>query len=198
MAAMLLDISVFIFAYLCGSVSSAILTCRMMGLPDPRTKGSHNPGATNVLRIGGKKAAAITLLGDAFKGIIPVLLTVHYFPSVLPVSLAMLGAFLGHLFPIFFKFQGGKGVATGIGVMLAFHWPFALVLISIWLISFAVFRISSVGAILAAILGPVIAYFVIDDKRFLIVLTLLSLMLLWRHKDNIRRLLKGTEGPLKG
>lgn len=195
---MLIELPVFIFAYLCGSISSAIITCRLMGIPDPRTKGSHNPGATNVLRIGGKKAAIITLLGDAFKGIIPVLLVVHYFPTVLCVSLAMVGAFLGHLFPIFFRFQGGKGVATGIGVVLAFYWPLGLALISIWLISFAIFKVSSVGAILSAIIGPFIAYWILPNPHYLYALSFMSILLLWRHKDNIKRLLKGTEGPLKG
>lgn len=194
----MIELSVFIFAYLCGSISSAIITCRLMGLPDPRTQGSNNPGATNVLRIGGKKAAIITLLGDSLKGLLPVLLVSHYYPSTISTSLAMIGAFLGHLFPIFFRFQGGKGVATGIGVVLAFNWPLGLVLVSIWLLSFAIFKVSSVGAIMSAILGPVIAYWLVSDVYYMVPLVLMSLLLLWRHKDNIRRLLNGTEGPLKG
>ena len=140
--------------YLMGSISSAILVCQLFGYPDPRTEGSNNPGATNVLRIGGKPAAALTLLGDVPKGVIPVVIA-HYL-GLGPFVAALVGtfAFLGHLFPVFFHFQGGKGVATAFGLLFALHWPSGLVAGVVWLLVFALTRISSLASLSAFVVAP--------------------------------------------
>ena len=130
----MLEIILIIGAYLLGSLSTAIITCKLMGLPDPRTQGSHNPGATNVLRYGGKKVAAITLMGDCIKGVLPVLLANSLDFSPLVLSLTGLAVFLGHLYPLFFQFKGGKGVATSLGVLLAIAWPVGLAVLVIYLV----------------------------------------------------------------
>ena len=180
-------------AYLIGSISSAIIICRLMGLPDPREQGSGNPGATNVMRIGGKKAAAITLLGDLLKGLIPV-----YIASLLGVSVELLasiglGAFLGHLYPVFFKFKGGKGVATSIGVLLGFSWLLGFAFIVTWLLIYKVGKISSVSALCASVLSPVYAWFISGDIVVVGASGVMMVLLLWRHKSNIQRLLNGEE-----
>ena len=182
-----------LLAYLFGSVSSAILVCRMMGLPDPRTTGSRNPGATNVLRIGGKKAAALTLAGDVLKGLIPVLITraVTSDPGVL--SLAGLGAFLGHLYPLWFGFQGGKGVATAIGVLLGLSPLLALALVATWLLMAAAFRYSSLAALTATALTPLYSLWLLPGRPYLLFTLALAALLAWRHHENIRRLLAGEE-----
>lgn len=184
-------------AYLIGSLSAAIITCRLMGLPDPRTLGSKNPGATNVLRHGGKKAAAFTLLGDAIKGVIPVAVAqlMGMPPPVL--ALAALAAFLGHLYPVFFKFRGGKGVATAFGVLVALAWPVGVALLATWLIMAKLFNISSLAALTAACLSPLYMWWLKPQQEFIIVATVISVMLLWRHRSNIKNLLKGTEGKIR-
>jgi len=141
-------------AYLVGSLSAAIITCRLMGLPDPRTQGSNNPGATNVLRVGGKKAAAFTLLGDAIKGVIPVLIAQWMEAPSHILALVALAAFLGHLYPVFFGFRGGKGVATAFGVLIALSWPVGLAVLGTWLLLTKLFKISSLSALIAAVLLP--------------------------------------------
>ena len=151
---MMLVIVCVVVAYLLGSLSAAIITCRVMGLPDPRGQGSGNPGATNVLRIGGKKAAAITLLGDFLKGLIPVLLASLLGVSALGLALVALAAFLGHLYPLFFGFQGGKGVATAFGAIIGLSLPVALAVLLTWVGVFALCRVSSVAALSAAALAP--------------------------------------------
>ena len=181
-------------AYFIGSISSAIIICRLMGLPDPREQGSGNPGATNVMRIGGKKAAAITLLGDLLKGLIPV-----YSANLLGVSvelLAIIGlaAFLGHLYPVFFKFKGGKGVATSIGVLLGFSWLLGFAFIGTWLLIYKVGKISSLSALCASALSPVYAWFIVGDVNVVGASVVMMVILLWRHKGNIQRLLNGEEG----
>ncbi len=148
-----------IIAYLIGSISTAIVTCKLMGLPDPRKQGSGNPGATNVLRFGGKKAAIITLIGDMVKGVLPVLLAKWYGLDTMGLGLVAFAVFFGHLFPIFFRFQGGKGVATAFGCLIALSWPLGVSLGITWLIIAMVFRYSSLAAILAALLAPVYAWF---------------------------------------
>lgn len=180
-------------AYLIGSISSAIIICRMMGFPDPREQGSGNPGATNVMRLGGKKAAAITLLGDLLKGFIPV-----YIANLLGVSvelLAVIGlaAFMGHLYPVFFKFKGGKGVATSIGVLLGFSWLLGFAFIGTWLLIYKIGRISSLSALCASLMSPVYAWFIIGDVDLVGAATIMMVFLLWRHKSNIQRLLSGEE-----
>ena len=179
-------------AYLGGSISSAILVCRLFRLPDPRTEGSHNPGATNVLRLGGKPAAALTLAGDVLKGVIPVLVAVHWLE--LPLLIAALAgwfAFLGHLFPLFFQFQGGKGVATAFGLLFALHWPTGMVTGAVWLTLFASLRISSLASMAAFLVMPVAILF--WQPQTLWPMILLSLVLVGRHHSNIRKLLSGEE-----
>ncbi|MGY6275654.1 glycerol-3-phosphate 1-O-acyltransferase PlsY [Methylomonas sp. MgM2] len=180
-------------AYLTGSVSSAIIVCRMMGLSDPRENGSGNPGATNVMRIAGKKAAAITLAGDAVKGLLPVLLAQILDVDSLLLSLVVFAAFLGHLYPIFFEFKGGKGVATSFGVMLGVHWLLGLAVAGTWFAVYKIGKISSLSALVAAVLAPVYVWFIVGDLNVLVTFVLISLILLWRHKSNIERLLEGTE-----
>lgn len=180
-------------AYLTGSVSSAIIVCRMMGLADPRENGSGNPGATNVMRIGGKKAAAITLAGDALKGLIPVLLAKMLGVDNLVLSFVVFAAFLGHLYPLFFEFKGGKGVATSLGVALGVAWPLGLAVAATWFGVYKFSKISSLSALVAATLAPFYAWLIVGDVNLIVVFALISLILLWRHKGNIQRLLAGKE-----
>jgi len=186
------------FAYLLGSLSSAIIVCRLMGLPDPRTEGSHNPGATNVLRLGGKKAAAITLLGDSIKGLVPVLLAQSLDAPPPVLAGAGLAAFLGHLYPIFFRFQGGKGVATFIGVTLGLHWLLGLGVIGTWLLIARVYHISSLAALVAAVLAPIYSWGIGLAPIINFTIALMTLMLLWRHRTNIQRIMRGEEGKIGG
>ena len=189
--------TVMIFsAYLMGSLSAAIITCRLMGLPDPRTQGSNNPGATNVLRTGGKKAAAITLLGDAIKGVIPVLVAQWMAVSPHILALVALAAFLGHLYPVFFGFRGGKGVATAFGVLIAIAWPVGLALLGTWLLSAKLFKISSLSALIAAGLSPFYMWLLTLQPEFIILASVISIMLIWRHRSNIKELIAGTEGKI--
>ncbi|VAX03536.1 Acyl-phosphate:glycerol-3-phosphate O-acyltransferase PlsY (EC 2.3.1.n3) [hydrothermal vent metagenome] len=184
-------------AYLVGSLSAAIITCRLMGLPDPRTQGSNNPGATNVLRVGGKKAAAFTLLGDAIKGVIPVLIA-HWMeaPSHI-LALVALAAFLGHLYPVFFGFRGGKGVATAFGVLIALAWPVGLAVLGTWLLLAKLFKISSLSALIAAVLLPFYMWLLAPQPGFIALAIVLSIMLIWRHRSNIKELIAGTEEKIR-
>ncbi|GAW84956.1 glycerol-3-phosphate acyltransferase PlsY [Bathymodiolus platifrons methanotrophic gill symbiont] len=180
-------------AYLLGSISSAIIVCRVMGLPDPRAEGSGNPGATNVMRIGGKKAAAITLLGDMLKGLIPVLLAQLMEVEPLILAAVVLAAFLGHLYPIFFGFAGGKGVATSFGVLLGANWMVGLAVLISWITIYKLFKISSLSALVAASLAPVYVYLIMGMQAMVYVAALIAVILIWRHKTNIQRLLAGEE-----
>lgn len=189
----MLDISLVLFAYLLGSLSAAIITCKLMGLPDPRSQGSRNPGATNVLRFGGKKAAAITLFGDFLKGLVPVLLAVLLGVDDSILAAVALAAFLGHLYPVFFAFQGGKGVATALGVLLGISWPVALSCLATWLIMAKVFKVSSLSALIAAVLAPLYMWFFEPAPVFFMANIVIALLLVWRHRDNINRLRQGTE-----
>lgn len=189
--------TILIFAaYLTGSLSAAIITCRVMGLPDPRTQGSNNPGATNVLRVGGKKAAAITLFGDAIKGVIPVVAAQLMSAPPLILALVALAAFIGHLYPVFFNFRGGKGVATSFGVLVALAWPAGIAMLVTWLVMAKLFKISSLAALTASALGPLYMWWLRPQQEFIIVAAVISMMLLWRHRSNIRNLVKGTEGKI--
>jgi len=180
-------------AYLIGSISSAIIICRLMGLPDPREQGSGNPGATNVMRIGGKKAAAITLLGDSLKGLIPVYAAnVLGLPAEL-VAATGLAAFIGHLYPVFFGFKGGKGVATSVGVLLGFFWALGFAFMATWYLVYKLGKISSLSALVASALSPVFAWFIVGDKAIVAASVVMTVFLLWRHKSNIQRLLAGEE-----
>jgi acyl phosphate:glycerol-3-phosphate acyltransferase len=180
-------------AYLTGSVSSAIIVCKLMGLADPRENGSGNPGATNVMRIGGKKAAAITLLGDALKGLLPVLLAKALGVDSLVLSLVVFAAFVGHLYPVFFEFKGGKGVATSLGVTLGVAWLLGLVVSGTWFVVYKLGKISSLAALVAATLTPLYVWLIVGDVNLTVTFTVISLLLLWRHKSNIQRLLAGQE-----
>jgi len=190
---MLVDIALVIAAYLLGSISSAILVCRLMGLPDPRTQGSGNPGATNVLRIGGKKAAALTLVGDSLKGLLPML--AGHLLGAGPEALAATGlaAFLGHLYPVFFGFRGGKGVATALGVQLGLYWPIGLSVAAIWLVMAKLVRISSLSALVSMALAPLIVWLFWPEPVLIGAQVLISLLLFWRHRSNIQNLLAGRE-----
>jgi glycerol-3-phosphate acyltransferase PlsY len=192
-------------AYLIGSLSFAILVARFYQLPDPRTHGSGNPGATNMLRTGKKSAAVLTLLGDALKGSVAVLLaqwatTAYGLPVYLPY-LAALAAFLGHLYPVFFGFKGGKGVATALGVLLALDLRLGGFTVLTWAIVFAITRVSSLSALVAAALAPFFGYFLLSqhpEQPFLVgILALLSTLVLARHHSNIRKLLSGEESAFK-
>jgi glycerol-3-phosphate acyltransferase PlsY len=185
-----------IIAYLFGSLSSAIIVCKIMRLPDPRLAGSHNPGATNVLRIGGKIPALITLLGDALKGVIPVLLAkgLGLPPDVL--ALITLSAFLGHLFPIFFYFQGGKGVATAIGCLLALSWPTGLAWIATWLIIALLCRYVSLASMIASLAAPFYIWFFTKNLMYVCTLSFISIILIYRHRTNILKLFAGKENKI--
>jgi acyl phosphate:glycerol-3-phosphate acyltransferase len=185
-----------LFAYLLGSVSSAIIVCRLMDLPDPRTRGSNNPGATNVLRIGGKKAAAITLVGDSLKGVIPMV--AGHLLDVGPAVLAGIGlaAFIGHLYPVFFGFRGGKGVATALGVQIGLFWPIGLSVAAIWLFVAKVIKISSLSGLVSMALAPLIVWVFWPEKVLIGMQLIITGLLFWRHRSNIRNLITGTEGRL--
>ncbi len=189
----MIDIALILGAYLAGSLSAAIITCRLMGLPDPRSQGSGNPGATNVMRVGGKKPAVITLAGDAIKGLLPVLLAQALEVSNQTLALTALAAFLGHLYPLFFGFKGGKGVATAFGALTALAWPVALCLLGVWLLMAKVFHISSLAALTAAALSPLFMWWLRPEPELIGVSAVISVMLIWRHRSNIRQLLDGTE-----
>ncbi|HHJ39351.1 MAG TPA: glycerol-3-phosphate 1-O-acyltransferase [Methylothermaceae bacterium] len=184
--------------YFLGSVSSAVIVCKLSGLPDPRTTGSHNPGATNVLRVGGKKAAMVTLLGDMLKGLLPVAAANLMGADSLIVAATGLAAFLGHLFPIFFGFQGGKGVATALGVMLGMNWLLGLAVIGTWIAVAAISKISSLSALTAALLAPVYAMLILQQPLSAGLIAVMSGCLFWRHRENIRRLLRGEEPRMVG
>ncbi len=184
-------------AYCFGSVSSAIIVCRLMGLTDPRSTGSHNPGATNVLRIGGKKAAVITLISDVLKGLIPVLVARELTASALTVALVGMAAFLGHLYPLFYRFKGGKGVATACGVYLGASGVLILILFIVWMTVAVLFRYSSLAALTAATLAPLIVLWLLPDPWLLVMSLIIAALLFWRHRENITRLLAGTESKIK-
>ena len=184
-----------VIAYLIGSLSSAIILCKLLGLPDPRTQGSGNPGATNVLRFGGKKVAVLTLLGDVFKGVIPVLIAREYGLDTLGVALVALAAFLGHLYPIFFRFQGGKGVATAFGCLVALSLPLGLALLLTWLIIAIIFRYSSLAALITALLAPVYAWYFTNEMNTWAACAI-SLLLIYRHHRNIYNLFTGKKDKI--
>ncbi len=193
-------IALVILCYLIGSLSFAVIVSRACGLPDPRTYGSGNPGATNVMRSGKKTAAALTLFGDGAKGWVAVYLAQVLAPQwgvdEMGIALAALAAFLGHLFPVFFGFKGGKGVATAAGILLALHVWMGLAVLATWLAVFAVSRISSLSALTAAVSAPLYAVLFLS-KPMLATVIVLSALLIWRHRSNIRNLLQGKEGSFK-
>lgn len=193
-------VAALLAAYAVGSLSFAVIVSRAMGLQDPRSYGSKNPGATNVLRSGNRRAAILTLAFDALKGYLPVLAVLLWGPRVgLGESTAAfvgLAAFVGHLWPVFFRFQGGKGVATAAGVLLAFNpWLGAATLLS-WVIIAAFFRYSSLASLVAAVFAPFYQALIWGVEPPLLAIVAMSLLLVWRHEGNIRKLLAGTESKL--
>ncbi|SAL74737.1 glycerol-3-phosphate acyltransferase PlsY [Caballeronia peredens] len=195
---------VAVVSYLIGSISFAVVVSHAMGLADPRSYGSGNPGATNVLRTGNKKAAILTLIGDAFKGWLPVWVVVHFGANfgwdqagiVTATALAAICVFLGHLYPVFFRFQGGKGVATAAGVLLAIHPVLGLATLLTWLIIAFFFRYSSLAALVAAVFAPFYQVFLFGPSRISLAVLAMSLLLIWRHRANISKLLAGKESRI--
>tara|TARA_B110000196_G_scaffold124798_1_gene108261 strand:- start:14 stop:598 length:585 start_codon:yes stop_codon:yes gene_type:complete len=193
---MLINILLIFSAYLLGSVSAAIIVCKTLGLSDPRTGGSGNPGTTNVMRLYGKKAAFLTLVGDICKGIIPILLAKVIVNSEFIIAICGLAAFLGHIFPIYFKFEGGKGVATLIGILFATHWLLGVSYIITWILTALIFRYSSLAALIAALPIPIYSYFIEHNNQYTISFTVIAIILFWRHKPNIYNLLNGKEDKI--
>lgn len=196
----LLSLLAVLAAYLIGSLSFAVIVSRVFGLADPRSYGSKNPGATNVLRSGNKKAAILTLVFDALKGVVPVLLVQFYGLRFGlgegTVAMVGLAAFLGHLWPVFFKFEGGKGVATAAGVLLAFNVWLGLATLATWIVVAFVFRYSSLAALAAAALAPLYQLLIWGAGPLAAAIVVMSLLLIWRHSANIQKLLAGTESKL--
>jgi len=196
----MVGLGVAVLAYLLGSLSFAVIVSKAMRLDDPRSYGSGNPGATNVLRSGNKTAAILTLLLDALKGVVAVLVaravSGRFGFGEAVIALAGLAAFLGHLYPVFFRFEGGKGVATAAGVLLALSGWVGLASLGTWLaIAFAT-RYSSLAALVTALLAPVYTYFLIGDPQVVVLVAVMSVLLIWRHRSNIAKLLNGTESKL--
>lgn len=196
----LIAIIAAILAYLIGSVSFAVVVSRAMSLPSPHTYGSGNPGATNVLRTGNKAAALLTLLGDALKGWVVVVLAKAYFANVTDaqwiIPVAVVAVFIGHLFPIFHRFKGGKGVATAAGILFGINPILGLATLSTWLIIAFFFRYSSLAALAAAVFAPLYCFFLFGSNLLLGAVLLMSVLLIWRHKSNIQNLLNGKEGRI--
>jgi glycerol-3-phosphate acyltransferase PlsY len=185
-----------VIGYFCGSLSSAIIVSKLKHLPDPRTIGSKNPGATNILRIAGKWPAFLVLIADMLKGLLPVLLARIVGLHGFALGLVALSTFLGHLYPIFFKFKGGKGVATFFGTMFALSFWVGIAMIATWILVALIFRYSSLAALMAAILSPIyLAIF--TDFGYLLPVLLMTLLIVWKHRPNISRLRVGTEEKIK-
>ena len=182
------------FAYLCGSISSAILVCKIAGLPDPRTQGSGNPGATNVLRIGGKAAAACVLIFDILKGMVPVWLAYLLHLAPLYLGLTAIAACLGHIYPVFFRFRGGKGVATALGAIAPSGWDLTGLMTGTWLLTVLLSGYSSLGAIVSALIAPFYVWWF--KPQFTFPVSMLSCLILLRHHDNIQRLWRGQESKI--
>jgi glycerol-3-phosphate acyltransferase PlsY len=189
-----------LLAYLIGSISFAVLVSRAMGLSDPRSYGSGNPGATNVLRSGNKLAAILTLVGDAAKGAVAVLLAQAFAARFgftgLVITCAGLAAFIGHLYPVFHRFQGGKGVATAAGVLLALSPALGLCTLGTWLLVAAITRYSSLAALLAAVCAPFFAWWLFGADAVIVPIAIMSGLLIWRHRENIAKLAAGTESRI--
>ena len=186
-------IYLLIASYLIGSISSAVIICKALGLPDPRTQGSKNPGATNVLRLGGKKIAAFVLIFDGLKGAAPVFIGDYYGFGLIALTLTALCTFLGHIFPVFFRFRGGKGVATYLGGLIAINLLVGLIFSLIWLLVAKVLKISSLAALIATALSPFYFYLITGDLRSTAIIGLISLLIFYTHRDNIKRLINKDE-----
>ncbi|MCP2040192.1 glycerol-3-phosphate acyltransferase PlsY [Neisseria sp. HSC-16F19] len=187
-------------AYLIGSLSFAVIVSKAMGMADPRSYGSGNPGATNVLRSGRKLAAVLTLLGDALKGWLAVWLALHFQPALgldnITIALVAVAVLAGHMWPVFFRFKGGKGVATAVGVLFALSWPVALICVAVWLVMAFGFKVSSLAALVATLVSPVAAYFLMPYTSWVWAVAVIAVLVLYRHKSNIRNLLSGQESKI--
>jgi glycerol-3-phosphate acyltransferase PlsY len=192
----MVPILAIVIAYLVGSIPFAVVVSRAMGLPDPRSFGSGNPGATNVLRSGSKVAAAVTLAGDALKGWVAVWAAIRFGFSAEVVAAVALAVFLGHVFSVWLRFQGGKGVATAAGVLFAVDWRVGLAVVVVWLTVVVVSRYSSLSALAAALFAPVAVYLLVGAGPFLIATCAICAVLVWRHEANIRKLLRGEESRI--
>jgi glycerol-3-phosphate acyltransferase PlsY len=196
----LATLAVIVAAYLIGSVSFAVVVSKLFGLPDPRSYGSGNPGATNVLRTGNKAAALLTLLGDGVKGFAAVVIAYHLGASWGDASLATAGAalavFIGHLYPIFHRFAGGKGVSTAAGITFGLSWQLGLAALVVWLAVAFAFRFSSLAAIVASIAIPPLGFYFLGNWPEAWALIPIALLLVWRHRANIRKLLAGNEAKI--
>ncbi len=196
MRGMTIDYLLIPAGYLFGSISTAIIVCKLMGLPDPRTQGSRNPGTTNVARIGGKKAAALTLAGDMLKGLLPVVIAHGLQANATILAGTALAAFIGHLYPVFFGFQGGKGVATALGVIYGLYWPVGLLTTGVWLVMAVLFRYSSLAALTAMLLTPAGFAWLWPEPAIIAAMLVMTVLLYWRHRSNIANLLSGREGRI--
>lgn len=194
----MLNVFLIFIAYLLGSLSTAVIACRLLGLSDPRRVGSGNPGATNVLRTGGKQAAAITLAGDVLKSLLPVALARSLGLEHAAVGAVALAAFCGHLYPIFYRFKGGKGVATALGALLGMHPLVGLLALVTWLIVAFLFRFASLASLAASLAAPVLMLWITDSAMLSIATIVMSTLIVWRHRDNIRHLLAGSESTIGG
>ena len=190
-------IYLLIASYLIGSISSAVIICKALSLPDPRTQGSKNPGATNVLRLGGKKTAVFVLFFDGFKGAVPVFIGDYYGFGLIALTLTVLCAFLGHIFPVFFRFKGGKGVATYLGGLIAINLLAGLIFSLIWLLVAKVLKTSSLAALIATALSPFYFYLITGDLRSTAIIGLISLLIFYTHRGNIKRLINKEEEVIK-
>jgi glycerol-3-phosphate acyltransferase PlsY len=193
---MILGIVLVVLGYLCGSLASAVIVCRVMKLPDPRKQGSGNPGATNVLRLGGKKAAALTLAGDVLKGAIPVLLAHLLSDSPTVLASTAVATIIGHMYPVFFQFKGGKGVATTFGAVAALVFPVALFMGAVWVLTAMATRYASLASLAAAVAAPLFALVFIQQPATILALVIIAALLVYRHRENIQRLRDGVESEI--
>jgi glycerol-3-phosphate acyltransferase PlsY len=193
---MILGIVLVVLGYLSGSLASAVIVCRVMKLPDPRKQGSGNPGATNVLRLGGKKAAALTLAGDALKGAVPVLLAHLLSDSPTVLASTAVAAIVGHMYPVFFQFKGGKGVATTFGAVGALVFPVALFMGAVWVLTAMATRYASLASLAAAVAAPLFALVFIQQPATVVALVVIAALLVYRHRKNIQRLRDGIESEI--
>lgn len=194
---LILGILLPVLGYLCGSLASAVIVCRLMRLPDPRREGSGNPGATNVLRLGGKNAAALTLAGDVLKGFIPVLLAHLLGGSPTILASTAVATVVGHMYPVFFQFKGGKGVATTFGAVAALVYPVALFMGAVWVLTVMATRYASLASLSAAVVAPLFALVFIQQLAYVVALAVIATLLVYRHRDNIQRLRDGVENEIE-
>lgn len=184
-------------AYLIGSLSFGIITSKILNISDPRTIGSKNPGATNVMRTGNKLAAILTLFGDIFKATIVVKIVIFFGLNDLEIMQVCLAVLVGHIYPVYYKFKGGKGVATALGILLAINWILALSVICIWLVIFSIWKYSSLAAIIASSSAPIISYFLNDTSYIFLTNILITILIIFNHRENIKNLIKGIEPSFK-